>query len=547
MRLTGRLLASAALIIPLATGACDNNVRVATHAKLEILDPIYTTAYITRNHGYLVYDTLFALDQNFEPKPQMVDSYTTSPDGTTWTFVLRPGLKWHDGTNVTAEDCVASLQRWAKRDGLGQELFKDVQSLTAPDAKTIVMQLKQPSGLVLEGLAKNSANVPFMMPKRIADTDPNTPIQDATGSGPYVFQADKFVPGSQAIYKKNQAYVPRAGKSSLAAGGKIAKTEQIGLIYYGDQAKATEALRKDDIQYLEGPSRKSVTQLVGKDHIIVANTDSLGNVGMVRFNSQQPPFNNVAVRRAVLMTINQTQYMQTVLGDPRFYRVCYSIYPCGTPMANDAGNAILQTANLEEAQKALRASGYRGAPVVVLNPTDTPVLAALTMVTVENLRKIGMTVEVRDMSFETMTKERTVKGPVSQGGWSMFHTLWQAGDIDDPLAIAFSGDAAKGWPGAPNDPQLEQLRLAFARATTLGQKKEIAAKVQDRILALGALGTLGQWFEPVAFRDNMVGITSPIQFYWTLYRTTQHDTAQDYKDFPGRIEGQFQQEWVGYW
>src|SRR3990167_5994480 len=154
MRLTGKLLAGAALIIPLATGACDNNVRVATHAKLENLDPIWTTAYITRNHGYLVYDTLFALDQNFEPQPQMVDSFTTSSDGKTWTFVLRPGLKWHDGTNVTAEDCVASLQRWGKRDGAGQLLFRDAESLTAQDARSFTLKLREPKGQGLETLAK---------------------------------------------------------------------------------------------------------------------------------------------------------------------------------------------------------------------------------------------------------------------------------------------------------------------------------------------------------------------------------------------------------
>jgi peptide/nickel transport system substrate-binding protein len=545
MQTAQKLLAGAALFIPLITGACDNNVRVATHAKLEYLDPIWTTAYITRNHGYLVYDTLFALDQNFEPKPQMVDKYTTSPDGLTWTFTLRPGLKWHDGTDVTAEDCVASLQRWAKRDGTGQELFKDVRSLSASDSRTIVMQLNRPSGIVLEALAKSSANVPFMMPKRVADTDPNTPIQDATGSGPFIFQKDKFVPGQQAVYVKNKAYVPRSEPASLAAGGKIAKSNEIGLVYYGDSNTAAKELIKDNVQYIESPTPKVVTQLVGKDHVIVANTDPLGNVGMMRFNSQQAPFNNPAVRRAVLMTIDQNAYMMAALGDRRFYRVCYSVYPCGTPLATDAGNAILKTANLEAARKALRAAGYNGAPIVVLNPTDIPVIAAFTRVTVENLRNIGMKVEVRDMSFETMMKERTVKGTPAQGGWSMFHTWWLAGDVDDPMAIAFSGDAAKGWPGAPNDPQIEKLRLDFSRAATLDEKRAIAAKLQERLLAIGALGTLGQFFEPVAFRDNMTGITAPIQFYWTLYRATKGDEQQ--KSYPGQLDGQFMKEWVGYW
>jgi peptide/nickel transport system substrate-binding protein len=544
MRLGEKLLASAVFCIPLATGACDSNLHIATHAKLENLDPIWTTAYITRNHGYLVYDTLFALDQNLEPKPQMVESYRTSDDGKTWTFTLRPGLKWHDGTAVTAEDCVVSLQRWSKRDGTGQELFKDVESLSAADAKTMVMKLRQPRGLVLEALAKVSANVPFMMPKRIAETDPNTPIQEAVGSGPYVFQKDKFVPGSRAIYVKNEAYVPRPEKPSMAAGGKVAKAKQIDLIHYDDSAAAAEALLKDKVQYVESPSPKVAARLTGKDGVVVANTDPLGNVAMMRFNSQQPPFNNPAVRRAVLMTINQTEYMNAALGDARFYRACYSVFPCKTPLANNAGSAVLKTANLEVAQKALQAAGYNGEPVVILNPTDIPVIAAFTRVTADNLRKIGMNVEVRDMSFEAMMKQRTIQGSVAQGGWSMFHTWWLAGDVDDPMAIAFSGNAATGWPGAPNDRQLEQLRLAYANAGSVDQKKEIAAKVQERLLAIGALGTLGQFFEPVAFRDDITGISSPIQFYWSLAKGTKEQQRKE--NIPGRVEGQFQKEWVAW-
>jgi peptide/nickel transport system substrate-binding protein len=544
MRLRAKLLASAAIMIPLATGACDSNFNIATHAKLESLDPIWTTAYITRNHGYLVYDTLFALDQNLEPKPQMVESYTTSSDGKTWTFKLRPGLKWHDGTPVTAEDCAVSLQRWSKRDGMGQELFKDVESLRATDPQTIVMTLRQPNATVLEALAKPSANVPFMMPKRIASTDPDTPIQEAIGSGPYIFQKDKYVPGSQAVYIRNDAYVPRSEKASMAAGGKVASAKEIDLIYFDNAKAAAEALLKDKVQYVESPSPSVAVSLTGKDGVVVANTDPLGNVAMMRFNSQQAPFNNPAVRRAVLMTINQSEYMNAALGDQRFYRVCYSVFPCNTPLANGAGNAVLKTANLEAAQKALRAAGYKGETVVILNPTDIPVIAAFTRVTAENLRKIGMNVEVRDMSFQAMMKQRTVQGPPTQGGWSIFHTWWLAGDVEDPMAIAFSGNAATGWPGAPNDRELEQLRLAYANTADIDRKKELAAKVQERLLAIGALGTLGQFFEPVAFRDNVTGISSPIQFYWSLGRKTKEQPHQE--AMSGVIGGQYLKEWVAW-
>ena len=542
MTIKQKLIASTAIWIPLMTGACsDSSLRIATHAQLESLDPIKTTAYITRSHGYLVYDTLFALDQNLEPKPQMVESYSTSPDGRTWTFILRPGLKWSDGSNVTSADCVASLQRWAKYDGAGQELFKDVSSLTAPDGRTIVMQLDKPNAPVLQSLAKISATVPFMMPKRVVEAAASDSIADPTGSGPYMFQKDKWT-ANKAVYVKNPYYVPRDDKPSMAAGAKLAKEKEIDFVYYNDQRDAVAALVKGDVSYIESPSTKYMSDLMGKPNVVVASTDPLGNVAMMRFNSNVAPFNNAAVRRAVLMTINQSEYMEAALGDKRFYRLCYSVYPCTTPMATEAGSAILKTANIDAARKALAAAHYDGTPVVILNPKDIPVISALTDVTAQNLKQIGMNVDVRNMTWAEMLKERA-----NPGAWSMFHTWWLAGDVSNPLSIAFSGSSAKGWPGAPDDAQLESYRTAYSQTTDPEAKRQLAAKVQERVLAIGALGTLGQFYEPVAFRDNLKGITSPIQFYWTLARDSKDSGRK--RPLEGAykgLEGQFYDENVGY-
>jgi peptide/nickel transport system substrate-binding protein len=542
MTIKQKLIASTAIWIPLMTGACsDSSLRIATHAQLESLDPIKTTAYITRSHGYMVYDTLFALDQNLEPKPQMVESYSTAPDGRTWTFTLRPGLKWSDGSNVTAADCVASLQRWAQYDGTGQELFKDISSLTAPDSRTIVMQLDKPNALVLQSLAKISATVPFMMPKRVVEAAASGSIADPTGSGPYTFQKDKWT-ANKAVYVKNPYYVPRDDKSSMAAGAKLAKEKEIDFVYYSNQRDAVAALVKGDVSYIESPSTKYMSDLTGKPNVVVASTDPLGNVAMMRFNSNVAPFNNAAVRRAVLMTINQSEYMEAALGDKRFYRLCYSVYACTTPMATEAGSAILKIANLDAARKALAAAHYDGTPVVILNPKDIPVISALTDVTAQNLKQIGMNVDVRNMTWAEMLKERA-----NPGAWSMFHTWWLAGDVSNPLSIAFSGSSAKGWPGAPDDAQLESYRTAYSQTSDPEAKRQLAAKVQERVLAIGALGTLGQFYEPVAFRDNLKGITSPIQFYWTLARDSNDSGRKrplegSYKG----LEGQFYDENVGY-
>jgi len=512
-----RLFAIAAFVLSLLLAGCAGPaLRVAPHAELKVLDPVWTTAYITRNHGHLVYDTLFALDENFEPQPQMVDTWTSSTDKRTWVYKLRNGLKWHDGTNVTAADCVASLKRWGKRDGAGQQLFNNISSLSAIDSKTIEIKLRESNPFVNDILAKTSSNVPFMMPKRIAQTSAYTAINDPIGSGPFIFKKDEWVPGKKVVYIKNESYVSRKEPQSMAAGGKVAKMDRIEWKFYPTQTAATNALINGEVDYLESPSTKLIPSLEGKKNIVVAFTDPLGNIAMARFNSLQPPFDNVKVRRAALMAMNQKEYMTAALGDQKYWKTCYSVYPCGTQFENETGNAVMKVADIAAAKKALKDANYDGTPVVILNPADIPVLDALTKVTADKLRSIGMTVNVKDMDWATMTKRRASRGSVNDGGWNMFHTWWIAADLADPNAIAFSGNRDTGWYGWPADAQLEQYRTAFAKSASRQERKEIAAKVQERLFAIGALGILGQFFEPVAYSSKVKGITTPVQFYWSM-------------------------------
>ena len=192
MRRTLAALAAGAVLASAGSALAQNKVlRFVQNGNLTILDPIWTTAYVTRNHGYLIYDTLFASDENNAVKPQMVDKYEVSPDKTVWTFTLRDGLEWHDGKPVTSEDCIASIQRWGKRDAMGLKLMDFVKEFKAVDAKTFQMVLKEPYGLVLDSLGKPSSNVPFMMPKAVAETDAFKQIDSQIGSGPFIYQKDR--------------------------------------------------------------------------------------------------------------------------------------------------------------------------------------------------------------------------------------------------------------------------------------------------------------------------------------------------------------------
>jgi peptide/nickel transport system substrate-binding protein len=496
-------------------------LKVVPHADLKNIDPIWTTAYITRNHAYLVYDTLFALDDKLQVQPQMVDKWTVSPDKLTYTFTLRDGLKWHDGAPVTAEDCVASLQRWGKRDSMGQKLMDFTAKLEAVDAKTLRLVLKEPYGLVLESLGKISSNVPFMMPKRIAETDPFKQITETIGSGPFKFVKEEWVPGSKVVYVKNADYKPRSEPASGAAGGKIAKVDRVEWLYIPDPNTAMNALINGEVDYYENPPPDLVPLLEKAPKVKVEQLDPLGNQGMLRFNHLHPPFNNVKARQAVLWAMKQEDYMRAAVGNPKYYKPCYSYYACGTPNATEAGAEPIMKPNLEKAKQLLKESGYDGRKVVILQMTDIPVTNAASLVTANMMRQIGFNVELQAMDWSTVTSRRAIKEPPEKGGWNIFHTWWIGGDILNPITAAgLAAACEKSWFGWPCDAEMEKMRNAFATETDPAKQKELARQIQVKAFEIVTHGNFGTWYNPVAYRDNVKGmIPSPVQFFWNMEKS----------------------------
>jgi peptide/nickel transport system substrate-binding protein len=504
--------------------AATDVLRIIPHADLKNVDPIWTTAYITRNHGYMVYDTLFSMDESLTPQPQMVDSWTTSDDKITWTFVLRDGLKWHDGEPVTAEDCVASLSRWGQRDGMGQKLMDATESIAAADEKTIVLTLKEPYGLVLESIGKISSNVPFMMPKRLADTDPFEQVPEIVGSGPFKFSKDEWVPGSKVVYLKNESYVPRSEPVSAAAGGKVPKAERVEWLYIPDANTAMNALISGEVDYYENPPPDLLPILQQSADVKTEVLDPLGNQGMMRMNHLHPPFDNLKARQAAIKAIDQTEYMQAAIGNPEYYKECLSFYACGSPLETMAGTEMIAKRDVEGAKALLAESGYNGETVVILQATDIPVLNAASLVTAKNLRDIGMTVELQAMDWSTVTSRRAQKEPPSEGGWNVFHTWWIGGDIANPITHTglSCGGVERAWFGWPDDAEIEAMRDAFSKETDPTKQREIAEAIQVRNFEhVVTHGNYGTWFNPVAYRADVEGlIKSPVQFFWNMTKAS---------------------------
>ena len=507
----------------LAQPAPKGTLRVVPHASLTILDPVATTGYIVRNHGYLCYDTLFAMDKDLKVQPQMASGVEVSADKLTYRISLRDGLGWHDGTPVTAEDCALSLIRWGQADGMGRRLFTYVESCTHDGAKTIVLKLKKPYGLVLESIGKLSTNVPFMMPKRYAAKPVSERIgaDDVIGSGPFKFVKGEFRPGARVLYERNADYKPRSEAPSNAAGGKVAKLQNVEWVNFPDPNTALNALISGEVDYYEQIPADLLPIVSRAPGVKVGNFNPLGNVGMARFNSLVGPTANPAIRRAIIKAINQEELLKVAVGDPKFYKACYSTYPCGTTFDNAAGAEIASKPNLDEARAMLKAAGYNGEKIVLLATTDIPVQTAMAQYTADVLKRIGVNVDAQAMDWATVLQRRTSKNAPDQGGWSMFFTWWEGADLLDPvLQFALSGLGEQGaWVGWSKDDELEKLRSAFAEAGSLDDQKKIAAEVQKRFFdTTNGHAYTGQFFVPTGFRDNISGILEAPPFFWNIQK-----------------------------
>src|SRR6202161_3503001 len=422
-------------------------ITAVMHSDLRIIDPGFTTAYITRDHGYMVYDTLLAMDENFKVQPQMAD-WKVSDDKLTYTFTLRDGLMWHDGTPVTAEDCVASLKRWGRNDVMGQKLMDFTASLEATDARTITLKLKEPYALVLESIGKASSYVPFMMPRRLAETPAGQQIREQIGSGPFKFVQAEFQPGVKAVYEKNKDYVPRKEPPSWTAGGKVVKVDRVEWITMADAQTAANALQSGDIDFMGGPAFDILPMLNANKDIKVDTLSKFGFQTGGRMNFLYPPFDNVKMRRAAFMALNQKDVLDALVGNPAYYKICGAVFICGTPLATDAGSESLVKGNgMAEAKKLLAASGYDGTPVVIMAPGDVVSLKAQPIVAAQLLREAGFKVDVQATDWGTVISRRTNKKPVKEGGWNMFFTNWVAADLINPVVNVWIGGRGGdgGW------------------------------------------------------------------------------------------------------
>jgi peptide/nickel transport system substrate-binding protein len=517
-----KMLAAVAFFSACLATAEAVTLKVVAHSDLKILDPIWTGAYITRNHGYMIYDTLFAIDGDGEIKPQMVDTYQRTADGLAYVFTLRDGLVWHDGAPVTAQDCVASIRRWAARDSLGQKVISFVQSITVQDEKTFTIRLNEPTGLLLFALAKPSSNVPFMMPKRVADTDPHAQISDFTGSGPFVFKRDEWRPGEKVVYVRFDKYKARPEPPSALAGGKIAKVDRVEWLAISDQQQAVNALLAGEVDFVESVPHDLVPLVQTASNVTLIDWNLAGNQYGFRPNHLHKPFSDPRIRQALWHAFNQKSFLEAAVGNPAYYRICKSMFPCGTALASEDGMAGLLDSDFHKARALLKEAGYDGTPVVLLHSSDVQVLANLAPVAKSLMEQAGLKVDMQTMDWQTLLSRLRRKEAPEAGGWSAFLTSWSSIDLLNPVMNGFLNagceQAMVGW---PCDPEIEALRDRYAREIDPARQKDIAAAVQRRNTLATTYIPLGQWYNLSAARTNVTGLVrSPVAVFWNIEKQT---------------------------
>lgn len=513
------LLATAALLAPAdATAQADETTLTAVmHSGLRVLDPVITTAHITRNHAYMIYDVLTAVDENFTPQPQMAD-WTISEDGLVYTFTLRDGLVFHDGAPVTGNDVVASLTRWGKRDSGGQLIFDVTESLEAADEKTIVWTLTEPFPPLMGVISKQSAVPPFIMPARIAATSPDETITEHVGSGPFVFKLEEFEPGVSVTYDRFDDYVPRDEPPSWMAGGKVANVDRVVWTTMPDHLTAVNALAAGEIDYIEALQIDLLPILEGNRDVIVERRDPLGMVTIGRPNFLHPPFDNQLVRQAAVAALSQENMLATKQGKPDFFNVCGAIFGCATPLGDETGSGPLKAADPEGARALLDKAGYDGTAVVLMAPTDVITLSTQPVVAAQALREAGFEVDMQPMDWQSVVQRRARQSPPAEGGWNLFFTNWMVPEISDPLInVMLNGRGDDGWFGWPTDAEIEKMRAQFVAAATPEARKEVALRIQAHVMDNVNYLMMGEYVNPQGRRANIEGIIpSPVPVFWNV-------------------------------
>lgn len=497
-------------------------LRFVPQADLALLDPIHSVAFVTRNHALLVYDTLYGWDAALRAQPQMAEGMPlVEEDGRRATITLREGLRFHDGSPVRAQDCVASIRRWASRDAFGQALRAATDEFSAADDRRIVFRLKKPFPLLPDALAKVGTHLCAIMPERHATLPSSQAVPEIIGSGPFRYVANERVPGSRNVYERNPDYRPRQEPPSYLSGGKTVHFDRVEWLTIPDGATASAALQRGEVDWWEQPAIDLVGALKRARGLKIDILDPHGSIGFLRFNCLHPPFDNPAIRRTILRGTRQADAMTAAAGDDRTYwHTPYGFFAPGSVMASEVGlDALRNPLDAAGMKRALAEAGYRDERVNLLAATDFPVINAMSEVCGDMLRRGGVNLDYIATDWGTVTQRILKQDPVAQGGWNMMVSYTAGSAQVNPAAnnlIRGHGRSALfGWPTIP---RLEELRNTWFDATDDAARAAIGREMQQVAFDQVPYVPLGQFFSPTALRSDLEGMLKGVALFYGIRR-----------------------------
>ena len=523
LKTTGAAVAATAaggLACPaLSQGATARTLRLVPHADLANFDPIWSTAYIARNAALLVWDTLYGIDTDLQPQRQMIESEDVSSDGLLWTFRLRPGLKFHDGEPVLATDAVASIRRWAAREPMGQMIKAVENELAVVDDRTFRWSLRRPFPKMLLALGKMATPCCFIMPARIAATDPFKQISEHVGSGPMRFVKNEWLPGARAVFERFADYSPRQESASWLAGAKRILVERVEWVVISDPATAAAALQSGEVDWWERPLPDLIPTLRKSRNVVVDIADPLGSTGMLFMNHLFPPFNDMRARRAILLAMSQEDYMRAYVGDDRaLWKPMPGFFVPGSPLYNEEGGEILKgPRDIAAAKHLIAKSGYSGEPIILMAAQDLAAHKAWGDVTFDLLHRLGINVDFIATDWGTVVARRTQKSPPGQGGWHLYHTGVYGVDSTDPSNKFLRANGEKAMFGWPSIPEVEAEIAAWYDAKSFAEEQAAARRLNRAALDHVVYAPLGSYLTHQAWRRNVTGIArGPLPFFWDV-------------------------------
>jgi peptide/nickel transport system substrate-binding protein len=510
--------AAAALARP-AVAQASKTLIFVPQGNLVSIDPVWTTATVTRNAAAMVFETLWGRDAALNPQPQMLAGALVEEDGRRWTLTLREGLAFHDGERVLARDCVASVNRWMKRDPAGQTISERLDALEAKDDRTLVFRLKKPFAGLPAALSKTQPT-PAMMPERLANTDPFKQIPEMIGSGPFKYETREYVSGNRAVFSRNEKYLPRDEPADYSSGGLRAMVDRVEWRIIPDPATAANALVAGEIDWLEAPLPDLLGMLRKSPGVTVGVLDRTGYYGVLRPNWEQGPTANLGVRQAMLAAVDQVEVMTATMGEDRsLYNAPVGLFVPGSAGENEAGMQLVrQRKSVADIKAMLAASGYTGEKIVLFHPTDQVFYNAMMGVVAQAFRQIGLNVEEVATDWGTVVERRTSHAPLDKGGWSIFPAGNPAAEYVDPLLpMAVRANGAKAWFGWPTDARLEALRDQWLDETDAAKQKHLCEKIQARALELVTIIPLGQYLPPAAWTKKISApLPGLVPVFWNV-------------------------------